>query len=279
MGYCSYILWVVQNLGTIVCNSPTLFNNNPLFILGTDSTKVIEMKRIFGVLLIITLYAFVFPIKTFSQTAYAEYESNTLTFKYGEKPNNYSSWDVSNTGSTAPYWTKNSYPNLVQRVVFDESFSSARPISCHSWFQNLSKITQIEGLTNFNSSEVTDMAYMFSGCSSIQSLNLENFDTGNVTTMQSMFSGCIKLQTLTISSFNTSNVTNMWDMFYNCTKLSSLDVSGFDTQNVQLFTGMFKQCESLTELNVSGFNTGSATTFYGMFQGCSLLNTLDVLRM
>ena len=234
------------------------------------------MKRIFGILLIFFLYAFVFPIKTFSQTAYAEYENNTLTFKYGIKPDNYSSWDVSNTGTADPSWTNNSYPNLIERVVFDESFSSARPESCHSWFQNLSKITQIEGLTNFNTSEVTDMAYMFSGCSSIQSLNLGNFDTGNVTTMQSMFSGCIKLQTLTISSFNTSNVTNMWNMFYNCKKLSSLDVSGFNTQNVQLFTGMFKQCEALTELNVSGFNTESATTFYGMFQGCSLLNTLDV---
>ena len=237
---------------------------------------VIKMKRTYGFLLFLALFVFVFSTKTFSQTAYAEYENNTLTFKYGTKPDNYSSWDVSNTSSTAPYWTKNSYPNLIQRVVFDESFSSARPTSCHSWFQNLSKITQIEGLTNFNTSEVTDMAYMFSGCSSIQSLNLANFDTGNVTTMQSMFSGCIKLQALTISSFNTSNVTNMWDMFFNCKKLSSLDVSGFNTQNVQLFTGMFKQCEALTELNVSGFNTESATTFYGMFQGCSLLNSLDV---
>ena len=45
-------------------------------------------------------------------------------------------------------------------------------------------------MTNFDSSQVTDMGNMFSECSSLTSINLFNFDTSNVTTMRSMFNGC-----------------------------------------------------------------------------------------
>ena len=35
------------------------------------------------------------------------------------------------------------------------------------------------------------MSYMFSGCSSLNELNLINFNTNNVTNMRSMFSRCL----------------------------------------------------------------------------------------
>ena len=34
------------------------------------------------------------------------------------------------------------------------------------------------------------MSYMFAGCSSLKELNLSNFNTTNVTDMRNMFSGC-----------------------------------------------------------------------------------------
>ena len=34
------------------------------------------------------------------------------------------------------------------------------------------------------------MSYMFHGCSSLKELNLNNFNTNNVTNMRFMFSGC-----------------------------------------------------------------------------------------
>jgi surface protein len=37
---------------------------------------------------------------------------------------------------------------------------------------------------------------MFNGCSSLTSLDLSNFDTSNVTTMQYMFQDCTSLQTV-----------------------------------------------------------------------------------
>ena len=37
---------------------------------------------------------------------------------------------------------------------------------------------------------LNNMSYMFSGCSSLTSLNLSNFNTNNVNNMRSMFSHC-----------------------------------------------------------------------------------------
>ena len=49
---------------------------------------------------------------------------------------------------------------------------------------------------------VTDMAAMFSGCSSLKEINLNNFNTINVTNMKYMFYGCSKeLQKKIISQY------------------------------------------------------------------------------
>ena len=45
-------------------------------------------------------------------------------------------------------------------------------------------------LNNFNTNNVTDMRFMFSGCLSLKELNLNNFNTNNVTKMDGMFDGC-----------------------------------------------------------------------------------------
>ena len=60
-----------------------------------------------------------------------------------------------------------------------------------------------------DTSNVTDMNYMFGECYSLTSLDLSSFDTSNVTDMIGMFSGCSALTSLTLSSsfFNSSAVT------------------------------------------------------------------------
>ena len=68
-----------------------------------------------------------------------------------------------------------------------------------------------------------NMSYMFSKCSSLNSLNLSNFNTNNVKYMSEMFSNCSSLTSLNLSNFNTNNVKNMSGMFYNCSSLTSLN--------------------------------------------------------
>ena len=62
---------------------------------------------------------------------------------------------------------------------------------------------------------------MFSGCSSLTSLNLSNFNTSNVTNMCAMFSLCLSLMNLNLTSFNTSKVTDVSYIFSGCKKLQT----------------------------------------------------------
>ena len=63
---------------------------------------------------------------------------------------------------------------------------------------------------------------MFNSCSSLTSLGVSQFDTSNVTDMSNMFSNCSSLASLDLSSFDTSNVTGMSSMFQDCRKLSDV---------------------------------------------------------
>ena len=79
----------------------------------------------------------------------------------------------------------------------------------------------------------------------LKTLNASCWDTSNVTSMMNMFSGCTVLQQLDVSGWDTSNVTSMEHMFSGCTVLQQLDVSGWDTSNVKNMGYMLRLCSSL----------------------------------
>lgn len=115
---------------------------------------------------------------------------------------------------------------------------------------------------------------MFSGCASLESLNLSGFDTSNVTNASNMFHGCSSLVSLDLSSFDTSKVTDMSDMFSGCSSLKSLNVTSFDTCKVTSMFAMFNSCTSLESLDLSSFNASSVTTMMVMFGNCPSLKSL-----
>ena len=127
----------------------------------------------------------------------------------------------------------------------------------------------------FDTANVTDMSWMFYGCSSLTALDVSGFDTANVTNMYDMFDDCSSLTALDVSGFDTANVTDMGWMFSVCSSLTALDLSGFDTANVTAMSYMFSSCSSLTTLDVSGFDTANVTNMFGMFDGCGKLTQLE----
>ncbi|EON3044571.1 BspA family leucine-rich repeat surface protein, partial [Enterococcus hirae] len=79
--------------------------------------------------------------------------------------------------------------------------------------KDLTNVTEIEGLSQLDTSKVTAMSYMFYGMSSVTSLDVSSFDTSKVTTMDYMFKGMSRLTSLDVSGFDTSKVTEMSKMF------------------------------------------------------------------
>ena len=237
---------------------------------------------------------------TYAQEPYAvlSEDNTTLTFYYDNNKEAKGGMGVGPfTGSSGYDYESYQYVTRVnsgwdgQRenittVVFDNSFAGCSSITSTAfWFCNFSKLTEIEGIENLNTSNVTDMQYMFFGCTSLKELDLTSFNTENVIDMSYMFcgdelssvynkqSGFTKLN---VSSFNTKNVKYMYCMFSRCSKLTSLDVSNFNTANVTDMGFMFWRCLGLTSLNLSNFNTANVKSMTYMFCGCSSLLSLDV---
>ncbi|MBQ8192942.1 MAG: BspA family leucine-rich repeat surface protein [Bacilli bacterium] len=147
-----------------------------------------------------------------------------------------------------------------------------------SAFFLFSYLTNVEymDLSNLDTSNTTNMSYMFYNNPNLKEVKLSNFDTSNVTAMAEMFWGCKKLTSLDLSSFNTTNVEYMYKMFWECNSLTELNLSNFDTTKVTKMNNMFRNCKSLLNLNISNFNTSNVTDINGMFYGCSSLKSLDL---
>ena len=161
-------------------------------------------------------------------------------------------------------------------------------------------------LKNADSSDVTDMSFMFalsddSGCN-LTSIDVSGFDTYNVTNMKGMFK-CFGGTKLDLRSFWTSNVKDMSQMFEGCRCLSDLVFDfEFSTESVTDFSFMFYGCSDLksvdtqysfrtisaesmagmfsnsgvTSLDLSGFDTRRVTDMSRMFEKCHGLTSLDL---
>ena len=142
-------------------------------------------------------------------------------------------------------------------------------------FSGFKKLQQITFENNFNTSNVTDMSYMFYLCYQLTSLDVSNWDTSSVINMSHMFGRC-GFTGLDVSKWNTSNVIDMSYMFQDCDSLTSLDVSKWDTSNVTDMSYMFHNCYDITSLDVSKWDTSSVDTTERMFDNCRSLINLNV---
>ena len=145
----------------------------------------------------------------------------------------------------------------------------------YSMFYECENLTTLD-VSNFNTSNVTDMSNMFWNCNNLTTLDVSNFNTSNVTAMNNMFNGCCKLTTLDLSNFDTSNVTAMNSMFNGCSNLTTLDLSNFDTRKVIDMSHMFNDCSDLTALDLSNWDMSKIEAMEMMFQSCSNLTTLTL---
>ncbi len=175
-----------------------------------------------------------------------------------------------------------------------------------SLFAGFNLLNELTGLNNLNADNVVDMSGMFSGCSSLNTLDLSDLNARNVTNMSGMFSGCTNLSTLNLSGFDTSNLSSISGMFGGATRLTELNLSNWkfndniapsfitktslnyanelnnlqlenvDTSNVTNMSGMFTGLSGVTNLDLSSFDTDSVTNVKDMFSGMTNLQELNL---
>ncbi len=230
--------------------------------------------------LFVALVATTGSLSTAAQTqkAYAIEKDSTLTFYYDNQSESRQGFYYDMPAEkTRPEWAGEDFADpqeRIKRVVFDASFADYRPASTYRWFFRCVNLTEIKESQNLNTSETTDMAYMFDGCWALRSIDLTGFNTANVTNMSNMFADCLALQSLDLTSLNTKNVTDMREMFCNDHALKSLNLTGLNTGSVTGMSSMFYHCEALESLDLTGFNTKKVTDMAYMLRGCSNLVTI-----
>ena len=141
-------------------------------------------------------------------------------------------------------------------------------------FYGCSNLTKID-LTSFDTENVINMSYMLYDCSNLTKINLSTLKTENVINMSSMFYGCSNLTKIDLY-FNTKNVINMSCMFCNCSNLNEINLSSQDNIKVNNMMSMFCNCSSLVNINLSSIDTQNVTNMSSIFFNCSNLKKIDL---
>ena len=125
-------------------------------------------------------------------------------------------------------------------------------------FFNCPSLNELNG---GDTSEVTDMSYMFAGAELINP-DIEGWETSKVTSMRAMFDRA-SYANPDVSSWNTAQVTDMAGMFHK-TLHANPDVSNWVTSKVTSMASMFKKAES-ADPDVSNWDTAAVVDMSSMF--------------
>ena len=158
------------------------------------------------------------------------------------------------------------------------NFNTSNVTNMEDMFNGCYKLKKINGINKFNTEKVLYMNRMFNECTSLEYLDLSNFNTKNVINMEDMFNGCYKLKEINgLNKFNTNKVLYMNKMFQDCNALTYLDLSNFNTSNVINMEYMFNRCKNLKEIKgINRFITYKVTNLKSMFQDCNSIESLDL---
>lgn len=151
----------------------------------------------------------------------------------------------------------------------------------------------IDGMQNWNTTDVTNMSGMFRGAVNFnQSLN--NWNTINVTDMSEMFKGCT-VYNQPLGNWNTAKVETFASMFENaqafnqalpwhlikCWTVSKMfkgalrfngNISNWDVTTVKDFSSMFEGCDDFN-IALQNWRPVSATTMKAMFKNTKAFNS------
>lgn len=187
---------------------------------------------------------------------------------------------LTSTTTVSPSWSY--YGGSIKSISFSPGVKAGKPdksINLKGLFKDLAELESVEGLENFDVSNVVDMSSMFEGCSKLKQFDYAGLTMSNVKNINNMFSGCTSLQSVRTDKIATPSLVYVYSLFEDCTSLSSIDLSGFDTSNVTSFLGLFENCSSLGNVDLGPLDASHVTSFASMFKGCAALQSINMASL
>ena len=186
------------------------------------------------------------------------------------------SMDSTATNSIA-YLELNDDGTSMVKIHFGQHIPKLKVSSDFSrFFKDFSNLHTIEGFELVDTTNVTKMNELFSGCSSLKNITFTT-DFPNVSQMEKIFYNCNDLQSVNIDNkLNLGKVTTLESAFENCMSLKSLNIGIASLSSIQNLKRAFKNCSSLTEFSFDICDTPTLNNTEEMFSGCSNLKTIYV---
>ena len=138
------------------------------------------------------------------------------------------------------------------------------PTTLYQMFSGCQSLQEID-LTGWHWENMTGtaLASTFNNCNSLTAIKgIEHAgDSGNVTSCDSTFQSCTSLTSIpNISTWNMAKITTCTNMFNSCYSLKSLTISNWTLTKCTTITNMFRYCYSLQELELTGWSLPALTT-------------------
>ena len=126
--------------------------------------------------------------------------------------------------------TKTGESGTITPANFDTKIASIKAgyeptYVCFAYYPNADLTNET---ANLDTSNITNMNYMFTQCTYLNKIDTSKWDTSKVTNMQSMFAGCSYLTSVDLSSFTNTKQVNISYMFNYCTRCTHIDIRNFD---------------------------------------------------
>lgn len=148
---------------------------------------------------------------------------------------------------------------------------TAQTTSTEKLFYGFNKLTEIFGLDNWDTSSVTDMQDMFTGCISLRTINVSSWDTSKVYNMLRTFGDNYLENIIGINNWDTSSLISLYNTFGNCMAIVNLDLTNWDTSKVVTMYGLFQTCVKLKILDISDWDVSSCNNMNAIFNNCNSL--------
>ena len=172
-------------------------------------------------------------------------------------------------------------------IIINEAERTSK-IKAKCWFSNIFTPSNydkcVEELTttkiyNFDTSNVKNMQYMFSSCSSLESFDFSHFNTSLVENMKYTFSDCSNLTSINFQNIHTSKVISMEGLFKDCKNIKNIDFSLFKTDSLKSVSKIFENSNCKEFVNIKNFDISRVEDISYMFSSCKEVSSIDLSNL
>ena len=208
----------------------------------------------------------------------AQYVNGQYTYRYMQEATNPGNWNnITTDGWGVKLTDYNSTDPVTTKLC---TYINGKPLVSMRAMFYVSKAPSID-FSSFDTSNITNMSFMFYAATNMTEYDLSTFDTSNVTDISYMFYANTSLKNIDLKYFDTSKVTNMDSLLYASNSLEIADLTDFSFDKHPSINYLFIGNANLKTLILDGWDMSyidNLSSLGNMFNGTKVKELLSLKR-